>query len=86
MKLTIKIILLITLILIGMMIDSATPVITNDLAMTQMENSDELLVVTNTYNRIKPVIEFAYTAIVVLITCTIACDIFKLVNPFKSEN
>lgn len=86
MKLAIKIVLLITLILIGVMIDSAAPVITNELAMTQMENSNELLVATNTYNRIKPMIEFACSAIVFLVTCTIACDIYKLANPTKSEN
>lgn len=82
MKLVVKIILLVALVAIGMFADSMGPVITNDLAMTQMENSDALLVATNTYNRIKPVIDILYTGTVLVVAGWIAYDVYKL---FKIE-
>ena len=82
MKLVVKIILLVALVAIGMFAGSMSPVITNDLAMTQLENSDALLVATNTYNQIKPVIDILWTGLIIVVAGWIAYDVYKL---FKIE-
>lgn len=78
MKIAAKIILLVALVLIGVFADSMGPVITNDLAMTQMENSDAVLVATNTYNRVKPVIDIFLTGLTFAVAGWIAYDVYKL--------
>lgn len=78
MKIVVKIILLITLVLIGIIAGNMGPVLTNDLAMTQLENSDALLVATNTYNQIKPVVDILYTGLIIVVACSITRDVYKL--------
>lgn len=78
MKIVVKIILLIALVFIGIIAGNMAPVLTNDLAMTQLENSDALLVATNTYNQIKPVIDILYTGLIIAIACSITRDVYKL--------
>ena len=85
MKIAVKIILLITLMIVGIIADSMSPVIANDLAMTQMENSDALLVVTNAYNRIKPVVDILFTGIIIVVAGWIAYDVYKLFNIEKEK-
>lgn len=77
MKIAVKIILLVTLLFIGMIADSIGPVMTNDLAMTQMSNSDAVLVAMNTYNQIRPIISITYGVIICLMLFWIARDLVK---------
>lgn len=57
-----------------------SPVISNEMAMTQMENSNELFVAMDTYNRLKPVWTGAFTLVVVLFVYTIFRDIYKFIK------
>ena len=82
MKIVVKVFFLIVLLLIGIVVDSMAPVITNDLAMTQLENSDALLVTVNTYNQIRPVVSISYGIIVCLFAFSLARDLMKFA---KSE-
>lgn len=82
MKVAVKVILLSVLAVIGIISDSMAPVITNSLAMAQMENSDALLVATNTFNRIKPVIDILYAGLIIVVIGSIANDLHTM---FKKE-
>ena len=82
MKIVVKVFFLIVLLIIGIVVDSMAPVITNDLAMTQLENSDALLVTVNTYNQIRPVVSISYGIIVCLFAFSLARDLMKFA---KSE-
>lgn len=83
MKMAIKIVALVAMLLIGLMADSTGPVIDNALAMTQLENSSDILIATTVFNRIQPVISALYYALVCLLGFSIARD---LVIFAKSSN
>ena len=82
MKVAVKVILILVLGMIGIISDSIVPVITNSLAMAQMENSDALLVATNALNHIKPVIDILYAGLIIVVIGSIANDLHTM---FKKE-
>ena len=62
-----------------------SPVISNELALTQMENSKELFVAMDTYNRIRPLVTTAFTLIVVMFVCANIRDIYKFIKTVKEN-
>ena len=77
-----SIISLVALCLVG------TPIITNELALGQMENSNELYVLMETYNKARPIISIIYGLITVLFAGTTIYDIYKFIKTKtnKGEN
>lgn len=68
---------------------SVSPIVSNQVALGQMQNSDEMYVLMNTYNKIRPIVSFAFAGIILLFTGTIARDIYKFVKTTienKKEN
>lgn len=65
---------------------SASPVISNSMALGQMQNSDEMYILMDTYNRVRPIVSVAFAGIILLFTGAIARDIFKLVKTINTEN
>lgn len=65
-----------------------SPIITNELALGQMENSNELYLLMETYNKIRPFISVIYGFITVLFAGTIIGDIYKFIKTKinKGEN
>jgi hypothetical protein len=65
-----------------------SPIITNELALGQMENSNELYLLMETYNKIRPFISAIYGFITVLFAGTIIGDIYKFIKTKinKGEN
>lgn len=57
-----------------------SPVVSNELALTQMQNSNEMYILMDTYNKIRPIVSVAYTGIILLFICTIARDTYKFVK------
>ena len=86
MKLAIKTFMLVVMIFIGYVISSASPIISNDLAMTQMENSDALFAATQAYAYVMLFVKIAYYGVVVVFAGTIVRDIFKIYNNINKEN
>ena len=85
-KLTIKISILIIISIIAS-IFFHSPVISNELALTQMENSNELYLAVEAYNRVKPIISVIYGCITALLAGTTICDIYKFITKEnKGEN
>jgi hypothetical protein len=65
-----------------------SPIITNELALGQMEHSNELYLLMETYNKVRPFISIIYGFITVLFAGTTICDTYKLIKTKtnKGEN
>jgi hypothetical protein len=61
------------------------PVITNDLAMGQMQNSNELYLLMETHNKVKPFISIIYGLITALFAGTTICDTYKFIKTKKNK-
>ena len=64
------------------------PIITNELALTQMENSNELYMLMESYNGIRPILSIVYGLIAFLFVGTTIYDIYKFIKTKinKGEN
>lgn len=59
-----------------------SPIITNELALTQMDNNNELYILTETYNKIRTFISITYG----LITCCFAsATIYDIYHFIKTK-
>ena len=56
-----------------------SPVITNEIALGQMENSNELYVMWETYNKVAPFVRVIYGCVVAGFIASVAYDIYKFV-------
>lgn len=70
------------MIIVTAIASSISPSISNDMALAQMENSDDAYVMMNTYNQIRPLFVVIYVVITLGFTYTIIRDIY---NYFKNE-
>ena len=57
-----------------------SPVISNNIALGQMENSDALYMLWETYNKIRPIIGVIYGLIVLWFVGTVGCDVYKFIK------
>ena len=62
-----------------------TPIITNELALGQMENSNELYLLMETYNRVRPFVSAIYSLITVFFAWTVVEDIYKFIKTKKNK-
>jgi hypothetical protein len=65
-----------------------SPVITNEIALGQMENSNELYLLMETYNKVRPFISVIYGFVTVMFAATIIGDTYKFIKTKinKGEN
>lgn len=78
-KITARIIIFIAIsIIVSVFLNS--PVISNELALTQMQNSNELYLTVEAYNKIRPVISVMYSCITGLFVGATIYDIYKFIN------
>jgi hypothetical protein len=57
-----------------------SPVISNNIALGQMENSDVLYVLWDTYNKIRPIVTVIYSLIVLWFVGTVGYDVYKFIT------
>lgn len=62
-----------------------SPVIANNIALGQMENSDVLYMMMETYNQTKHFVSIIYNCITVFFAGTIIYDIFKFIQTKTKE-
>ena len=62
-----------------------SPIITNDLALGQMENSNELYLLMEAYNKVRPFISIIYGFITALFAWTTISDIYKFIKIKKNK-
>ena len=90
-KTAIKIVIfVVVMILVAGLLHSISPIMTNQIALGQMQNSDEAFVFMNTYNNVKPVANLVLTLVCVWFGYTIIHDVYKFIknisNIEKGEN
>lgn len=80
-----KTIIFVVLVLLVTVVGRAiSPVISNDLALTQMQNSDEMFVLMNSYERIKSIVKILYCVITGWFAGTILSDIRYFTETMKN--
>lgn len=86
-KTSIKIIVFVFfMIVVSAIGQSMSPIISNELAMSQMQNSNEAFMIMNTYNTIRrQIINIAYTIIVVLFMGSVIRDTHKIAKSINAE-
>lgn len=82
-KIVIFIVFLVVISAIG---QSVSPIVTNEMALTQMQNSNEMYMLMNTYNKIRPIINLVYVFIVSYFIGNISRDIYKFVKTVSEED
>lgn len=86
-KTAVKIVIFaVILILVTSLLQSISPIMSNQIALGQMQNSDEAFVFMNTYNKIRPIANIGLTVIGVLFAGTIARDTYKFIKSFENNN
>ncbi len=70
------------MIVVAAITQSIDPIVSNEMALTQMQNSNELFVFMSTYNKVKAIINVVFTIIIIWFTGTIARDTYKF---FKNQ-
>ena len=61
------------------------PIITNELALGQMENSNELYLLMEIYNKVRPFISIIYGLITALFVGTTIFDTYKFIKTKKNK-
>jgi hypothetical protein len=74
------------MIVIAAVSQSVSPVITNELALTQMQNSNEMYIVMSTYDKIKPIFSIGYLCVISWFAYTIGRDIYRLSKNINTTN
>ena len=62
-----------------------SPVITNEIAMGQMENSNETFMIMDAYNKVAPIISIIYGCITVGFAVMIIDDTYKFIKTKTKE-
>lgn len=65
---------------------SISPFISNNLALTQMQNDNVMFAVMNTYNQIKPIFNALYSCVILWFVYTLGRDTYKFVKTINTEN
>ena len=64
-----------------------SPIISNELALEQMTNSNEMYLLTQTYDKIKPLILIVYSCVTAFLAGTAIYDTYKFISTKnKGEN
>lgn len=74
------------MIIVAAVGQSISPVITNEMALTQMQNDNMMFAMMNTYNRIKPIFNALYSCVTLWFVCTLGRDTYKFVKTANSAN
>ena len=61
------------------------PIITNELALGQMENSNELYVLMDSYNYIKTIASVIYGFITVIFVATVTNNVYDFIKTRKNK-
>ena len=57
-----------------------SPVISNNIALGQMENSDALYMIHEMYNKIRPIVLVIYSLIVIWLAGAVGYDVYKFIK------
>lgn len=86
-KKTIKRVLIFTMVMIvvsAVMQSIAVPV-SNELALTQMQNSNEMFVLMNVYSKLKPIVTVVYSCVILWFVYTLGRDTYKFAKTINTQ-
>ena len=85
-KNTIKVIAFVIISTIAMTL-LQSPIISNEIAMGQLQNDNTLFMLMETYNNLRPIVGLIYGCIVAWFIATLGLDIYKIIKTkIKGEN
>ena len=74
------------MIIVSAIAQAISPVITNEMALTQMQNDNAMFVAMNTYYKLKPIVNIVYYCVILWFVCTLGRDTYKFVKNINTEN
>lgn len=74
----------IIMIVVAAISQAMSPIITNNMALTQMENDNMTFVIMDTYNRIKPIFNALYSCAILWFVCTLGRDTYKFAKTINN--
>lgn len=80
------IVFILVMLVIAAIWQAVTPLINNNLALSQMENDDFAFAIMDTFNRIKPVASTIYTLVILWFVYTLGRDTYKFVKNNNTAN
>ena len=63
-----------------------TPIISNEIALGQMENSNQLFLLMESYNKLRPLLAVIYSCIVLLFISTVGYDTYNFIKTKLKEH
>ena len=85
-KLTVRSILFGILTVAYIILSQSMPTISNEVALTQMQNSNEMFTLMNTYAHIKPIINVVFVGVILWFTGITAYDTYKFVKAINTTD
>ena len=73
------------MIVVATIAQSISPVISNEMALTQMQNDNVMFAAMNTYNKIKPIFNALYSLVTVWFVYTLGRDTYKFVKTINNS-
>ena len=80
------VVFVIMMIIISGLMYPVGAVISNELALTQMQNDNAMFVAMSAYSQIKTIIGIAYSGAIILFVYTLVRDTYKFVKTINTEN
>lgn len=74
------------MLIVTAVLNSLSPIVSNNLALGQMENSDEMYILMNTYNNIKSIGNTVIVGICLLFAGNIIRNSYKFYKNIKEKN
>ena len=72
------------MIIVAAIAQSISPVVSNSMALTQMQNGNVMFVAMNTYNRIKPIFNALYSCVILWFVYTLGRDTYKFAKTINN--
>lgn len=83
-KITIKVIVFAIISTIALTL-LESPIISNNIALGQMQNDDTLFILMEIYNKVRPYITVVYSLIVICFAYTVGYDTYKFIKTKTKE-
>ena len=79
------VIFILLVVLIAAIAQAASPVVTNDIYLEQMTNSEDAFVLMNAYTQIRPIFYYIFVGVIILFIGIIANDTYKFIKSNKEK-
>lgn len=78
-------IFVIAMIIVSAIVQAISPVITNEIYLSQMQNDNVMFVVMNAYSKLEPIVNIVYSCAILWFVCTLGRDTYKFVKTTNND-